>query len=98
MFQVLQNVFRSANNVLERSNRQAWLDLNGRENGGNGGAAGGQMMKVVTQLMRSLEENAFLLASVMNDPEVVLESSDILSKYSIDRPCLRGGMKGLGWK
>ena len=67
--QVLQNVFRSANNILEESQRQAWNDLN----------RDGQM-KVATQLLLSLEENAFLLAGVMNEPDVVLESSDILSK------------------
>eukprot|EP00095_Tigriopus_kingsejongensis_P000874 maker-scaffold389_size186684-snap-gene-0.27 protein:Tk00874 transcript:maker-scaffold389_size186684-snap-gene-0.27-mRNA-1 annotation:"conserved hypothetical protein" len=66
--QVVQNVFRSANNVLDPINRQAWYDLN----------PDGQM-KVATQLLLSLEENAFLLANVMNDPNSVLESSDILT-------------------
>ena len=37
-------------------------------------------MKVVTQLLLALEENAFLLAGVLDAPNVVLESSDILSK------------------
>ncbi|XP_059096378.1 latrophilin Cirl-like [Tigriopus californicus] len=66
--QVLENVFRSANNVLDPINREAWFDLN----------PDGQM-KVASQLTLSLNENAFLLAKVMNDPNSVVESSDILT-------------------
>ena len=67
--QVLQNVLRSASNILEMSNRQAWDDLS-RES----------RMKVATELLLALDENAFLLAGVMNEPDVFLESSEILSK------------------
>ena len=67
--QVLQNAFRAANNVLESGQRPAWGDL----------ATAGRM-KVATQLLLALEENAFLLAGVMNDPDTVNESSDILSE------------------
>ena len=68
--QVLQNVFRSANNVLEPVNRVAWNDLDRTT-----------QLNVASQLMLSLEENAFLLASVMDEADEILESSDILSKY-----------------
>jgi hypothetical protein len=39
-----------------------------------------QRMKVVTQLLIALDENAFILAGVLDAPNVVLESSDIMSK------------------
>lgn len=61
--------FRSVSNILEPSNRQAWLDL-----------SSDTRKKVATELLLGLDENAFLLAGVMNEPDVFLESSDILSK------------------
>jgi latrophilin 1 len=72
--QVLQNVLRSASNILETSNRQAWTDLTAEA-----------QKKVATELLLGLDENAFLLAGVMNEPDVFLESSDILSKLSFAR-------------
>ena len=56
-------------NILEPSNRQAWLDL-----------SSDTRKKVATELLLGLDENAFLLAGVMNEPDVFMESSDILSK------------------
>ena len=56
-------------NILEPSNRQAWLDL-----------SSDTRKKGATELLLGLDENAFLLAGVMNEPDVFLESSDILSK------------------
>lgn len=67
--QVLQNVFRATNNILWDAQRQAWLDLS-RD----------AQMKIGTQLILALEEFAFLLGGVLNQPDVVLESSDVLSK------------------
>ena len=61
--------FRSVSNILEPSNRQAWLDL-----------SSDTRKKVATELLLGLDENAFLLAGVMNEPDVFMESSDILSK------------------
>ena len=61
--------FRSVSNILEPSNRQAWLDL-----------SSDARKKVATELLLGLDENAFLLAGVMNEPDVFMESSDILSK------------------
>ncbi len=75
---VLQNVLRSASNLLEDSNRQAWVDLSSAEARKN----------VATDLLLALDTNAFLLARVMNEPDVFLESSDILSK-SRPRPTNR---------
>ena len=62
-------IFRSVSNILEPSNRQAWLDL-----------SSDARKKVATELLLGLDENAFLLAGVMNEPDVFMESSDILSK------------------
>ena len=68
--QVVQDVFRAASNILEGSNRMAWWDLNTSFR-----------MKIATNLLLALEENAFLLAGVMNEPSEFLESNEIMSKY-----------------
>ena len=67
--QVLQNVLQSASNILEKSNRRAWLDLRPD-----------RRMKVATSLLLALEETAFLLAGVLNQPTHILETYEILSK------------------
>ena len=67
--QVLQNVLQSASNILEKSNRRAWLDLRVD-----------RRMKVATSLLLALEESAFLLAGVLNQPTHILETYEILSK------------------
>ena len=72
--EVLQNVFHSAKDILSPAKSDAWADLD-RE----------AQMKVATQLLLALEENAFLLAGVMDEPDIVLESSEVLSKFS---PCI----------
>ncbi|XP_040563317.1 latrophilin Cirl [Lepeophtheirus salmonis] len=73
--EVLQNVMRSVSHILEKSNNQAWNDL-----------AAERRMKVATSLLLSLEENAFLLAGVMNHPENSLDSSELLTMaiYVVD--------------
>ena len=68
--QVLQNVLQSASNILEKSNRRAWLDLRPD-----------RRMKVATSLLLALEESAFLLAGVLNQPTHILETYEILSKF-----------------
>ena len=65
----MNHCFRSVSNILEPSNRQAWLDL-----------SSDTRKKVATELLLGLDENAFLLAGVMSEPDVFLESSDILSE------------------
>ncbi len=70
--QVLQNVLQSASNILEKSNRRAWLDLRPE-----------RRMKVATSLLLALEESAFLLAGVLNEPNYILETYEILSKSFI---------------
>ena len=67
--QVLQNVLQSASNILEKSNRRAWLDLRAD-----------RRMKVATSLLLALEESAFLLAGVLNQPTHILETYETLSK------------------
>ena len=73
---MLLNVLRSAANVLEDGpNRHAWLDL-----------SPDRQMKVATSLMLALEENAFLLAGVTEQPEEILETYETLSKFSLFLP------------
>ena len=70
--QVVQDVLRSASNILEDSNRQAWMDLQPN-----------RQKKVATNLLLALEENAFLLAGVIDEPTNILETQEIMSKSSI---------------
>ena len=70
--QVVQDILRAASNILEVSNRQAWWDLMPEAR-----------KKVVTNLLLALEENAFLLAGVMNEPTEILETHEIMSKCDI---------------
>ena len=65
-------MLRSAANILENGpNRHAWLDL-----------SADRQMKVATSLMLALEENAFLLAGVTEQPEEILETYETLSKFA----------------
>ena len=65
-------MLRSAANILEDGpNRHAWLDL-----------SADRQMKVATSLMLALEENAFLLAGVTEQPEEILETYETLSKFA----------------
>lgn len=68
--QVLLNVLRSAANMLEDgpSSRSAWRDL-----------SLDRQMKVATGLMLALEENAFILAGVTNEPTEILETYETLT-------------------
>ena len=68
--QVVQDVLRAATHILEDSNRKAWWDLSGPTR-----------LKVATDLLLALEENAFLLAGVVNEPSEILETHEIMSKY-----------------
>ena len=68
--QVVQDVVRSASNVLKPSNRRAWMDLQPD-----------RLRKVATNLLLALEENAFLLAGVVEEPTSILETQDIMSKF-----------------
>ena len=68
--QVVQDVLRAATNILEESNRRAWWDL-----------SASTRLKVATNLLLALEENAFLLAGVVNEASEILETHEIMSKY-----------------
>ena len=68
--QVVQDVLRSASNILEESNRRAWMDLQAD-----------RQKKVATNLLLALEENAFLLAGVVDEPTEILETQEIMSKF-----------------
>ena len=69
--QVVLGALRAASNILEESNRRAWWDL-----------TASARMKVATNLLLALEENAFLLAGVMNEPSEILETQEIMSKLT----------------
>ena len=60
---------------MEGGQRQAWTDL-----------SADRQMKVATSLMLALEENAFLLAEVTEEPEEILETYETLSKFSLFLP------------
>ena len=62
--EVLLNVVRSASNLLDIKNREAWTDLEVAT-----------QMKVASSLLMAVEENAFLFAEVTNKPEILMESS-----------------------
>ena len=62
--EVLLNIVRSASNLLDVKNRDAWNDLEVAV-----------QMKVVSALLLAVEENAFLFAEVTNKPEILMESS-----------------------
>ena len=66
----MQDVLRAATNILEESNRRAWWDLSAQTR-----------LKVATNLLLALEDNAFLLAGVVNEPSEILETHEIMSKY-----------------
>ena len=67
--QVVQDVLRAATHILEESNRRAWWDLSSTTR-----------LKVATNLLLALEENAFLLAGVVNEASEILETHEIMSK------------------
>ena len=60
---------------MEGGQRQAWTDL-----------SADRQMKVATSLMLALEENAFLLAEVTEEPEEILETYETLSKFFLFLP------------
>ena len=68
--EVLLNIVRSASNMLDIKNREAWHDLEIAA-----------QMKVVSALLLAVEENAFLFAEVTNQPEILMESSYNIREY-----------------
>ena len=68
--EVLLNIVRSASNLLDVKNRDAWNDLEVAT-----------QMKVASSLLLAVEENAFLFAEVTNKPEILMESSYNICKF-----------------
>ena len=68
--EIFQNVFRSGSNLLSRQHRDAWNDLTRNHR-----------IKVASSLMNILEEHAFLLADVLQQPETIIESTKLAGKY-----------------
>ena len=68
--EIFQNIFRSGSNLLSRQHRDAWNDLSRNHR-----------IKVASSLMNILEEHAFLLADVLQQPETIIESTKLAGKY-----------------
>ena len=68
--EIFQNIFRSGSNLLSRQHRDAWNDLSRN-----------QRIKVASSLMNILEEHAFLLADVVQQPESIMESTKLAGKH-----------------
>ena len=64
--EIFQNIFRSGSNLLSSKYRGAWNDLSRNHR-----------IKVASSLMSILEEHAFLLADVLQQPETVIESTKL---------------------
>ena len=62
--EVLLNIVRSASNLLDVKNREAWGDLEPA-----------QQMKTASSLLLAIQENAALFAEVTTKPEILMESS-----------------------
>ena len=71
--EIFQNIFRSGSNMLSRQHRDAWNDLTRNHR-----------IKVASSLMNILEEHAFLLADVLQQPETIIESTKLAGKYRIN--------------
>lgn len=69
--EVFQNIFRAASNLLAPERRDAWNDL-----------SRGQRIKVASSLMNILEDHAFLLADVLDQPETVTESTRYAGNFA----------------
>jgi GPCR-Autoproteolysis INducing (GAIN) domain len=61
---VLLNIVRSASNLLDLKNREAWYDLEA-----------GPQLRLASSLLLALQENALLFAEVTAQPEKLIESS-----------------------
>ena len=68
--EIFQNIFRSGSNLLSRQHRDAWNDLSRN-----------QRIKVASSLMNILEEHAFLLADVVQQPESIMESTKLSGNH-----------------
>jgi latrophilin 1 len=67
--EIFQNVLRSGSNLLKDSSRQAWMDL-----------TRSRRIKVASNMVQTLEEHAFLLLNVLEQPETILESTKEIGK------------------
>ena len=67
--EIFQNIFRSGSNLLSPQHRDAWNDLSRNHR-----------IKVASSLMNILEEHAFLLADVLQQPETIIESTKLAGK------------------
>lgn len=67
--EIFQNVLRTGSNLLANHSTPSWLDL-----------SRSRRIKVVSSLIQILEEHARLLLSVLEDPEILVESTNEIGK------------------
>lgn len=70
--QILQNVLRVLDNLLSPENRFVWEDL-----------VLSRRLKLASDLMEVLEFHSFLFADLIKQPEVIIEETKQISKYSL---------------
>ena len=64
-----QNIVRSVSNLIAKDMMPSWMDLEVD-----------RRMNIVTNLLSALDESAFLLADVINNPEILEEASPNIGK------------------
>ena len=63
--EIFQNVLRTGSNLMANQTLPAWRDL-----------SRSRRIKVASNLIQTLDEHAFLLLSVLDQPEVIQESTN----------------------
>ena len=67
--EIFQNVLRTGSNLLANHSTLSWLDL-----------SRSRRIKVASSLIQVLEDHARLLLSVLEDPEILVESTNEIGK------------------
>ena len=67
--EIFQNVLRTGSNLMANQTLPAWRDL-----------SRSRRIKVASNLIQTLDEHAFLLLSVLDQPEVIQESTNEIGK------------------
>ena len=68
--EIYQNVLRTGSNLMANQSLPAWRDL-----------ARSRRIKVASNLLQSLQEHAFLLLGVIQEPELITESTQQIGKF-----------------
>lgn len=68
--EILQNMLRSGSNLLKDDKIGSWMEM-----------SKDQRSKIITNLLLALEESAFLMADVNDNPEILEENAANISEY-----------------